>query len=244
MCAHRKPDLGENMKRKMIGWASCCVAGTLSLAISTESVHSGELFRRNTRTRVCYGSWPGTSNQHYSVDKVADSGRVVLAQPASEPSSLAPKSRQVKRFFAQPTTNQVAAGQVVMTQFGAEMHRNGNHAVTGELAFVPDPERSREGVAFRGATARIRVRAYAGVPQQEAVQRSAILFETTQKAWVPANDSVAMSLIPATSSTRYRTPSRQVYLHTQAPANLSTTIRDSFDRITHVEIVIDMLERP
>lgn len=228
------------MNKRWIACASAIVAGSVTFLIQPPWATAGELLRRGTRARVCYGAYPTGTSAQYSSQRVIATGRVVLTVPPGEPQTV--RGKRVKRFVAEPPASQVSAGQVVLRHFGAEIHSDGKHAVTGQLAFVLPSNESREAAAIRGSTARIHVRAFAGPGRMGSVDGQAMLFATRQDVWVPADSPIAISLLPLLPTAASRASREVQLLGVGRGLSLSELVEDSFDRLSHVEIVVEQLK--
>lgn len=212
------------------------VSGGILLLGANSSVEGGRPFRHAcapNRGGVCktpYGTYE-------SLDLVSRTSIMLVApSTGSLPDATIAGNGDSTRFFGDTTS--IETSGLRLDRIGASLASDGRAEVTGRLTFDGGPHD-----ALAGGHAVIRVRGFAGTPQQPgALFGATLLFDTSRRVWVGKDDMKLVSLLAPPGFT-WREANLPVSVDTSPPAGnagFSEVIGSQFSRITHLEVVLEL----
>lgn len=230
---------GSQMPRKTRPLA--ILSGGILLFGSQAAVAGGPFSRHAcapNRGGVCKTPY----GEYESLDLVSQTSIMLVAPPEETPLAADADHVPLTRFSGDVTT--IATNGLLLDRIGANLASDGRAEITGRLAFDGGPHD-----AIEGAHAVIRVRAFAGTPQQAGeLFRTALLFETSRRVWVGKNELRMVSLVPPPPYVHWQDANSHIHVHSsrpEGPASLRTVkfaelVSSQYSRITHVEVVLEL----
>lgn len=219
-------------QKKLAALWAIVVATVVSTGVSAFP-HFFHRARRHSQN--CLPSYP------FSPEKNVSSVAFIAVAPDDQPERISQfrsdpnLTRAVlrKSFFGE--TNSISTNGVTLNRIGLAVYSDGSAVCTGSLYFDGGPQES-----LSGANVMVRVRAYAGAPQDSRNLESAqMLWQTAKSMWITKKTPVTTSLFPKPKKTRNFPAAMKAKDSAKAKTRTSVNAQ-RFDEITHMEVVLEV----
>jgi hypothetical protein len=184
---------------------------------------------------------------HYQLHDDSTSVSIVAIAPADQPESVRtgaapsrpPESAELLRKSFYVDRKSISADHVQLSRIAFAIYSDGRYRGSGMLRHDGGPH-----AQVQGANVTVRVRAYAGTPQHRGdLHGMRLVWETAERYWVRRSQSRAVSLVPKPEPSFWETQKGNEPCNTEQPAIfLSQLVEESFDEITHLEVVLERLK--